>query len=160
MKRQAIRSLRIISLLLVLAAGIAACKGPGSQSADFAAYYTSYGSPDDISGPFADVLVRFPDGKMLVFSRESSYLPFLEYGDDRWSLEEIIPRHGDGEHVRPDQHNIYSYVRIIQNNENEVLIHWRYVPDFAQPGFSGVVHEYYTIRPDGSVHTGWQGESL
>jgi hypothetical protein len=130
---------------------MAACKEPGSQSADFAAYYTSYGSADDITGPFADVLVRFTDGKRLVFSRESSYLPFLEYGDQRWSVEELIPRLGDGDPGRPDRHNIYSYVRIIQNNEEEVLIHWRYVPDFAQPGFAGVVHEYFTVRADGSV---------
>ncbi len=145
------RARYLVPLLSLLIICMAACKRAGSQACDFAAYYTSYGQPDEITGPFADVVVRFPDGKKLVFSRESSYLPLLEYGDERWFFEEIIPRSGDGDAVQPDRHNKYSYVRIIESKEEEVLIHWRYVSDFAQPGFAGIVHEYYVVSPDGLV---------
>ena len=92
MKHLTKKAFNNISPLLVLVILMAACSGPGSNSSDFAAYYSNYGSPDEITGPFADVVIRFPDHKTLVFSRETSYLPFLEYGDERWSVKEIIPQ--------------------------------------------------------------------
>ncbi len=142
---------RANALFLLAVIIVTACSGPESVSDDFAAYYTSFGASDEITGPFADVAIRFPDKKTMVFSRETSYLPFLVVGDKRWSVDEIIPRKGDGDTFRPDLHNFYSYVRIIRNSEEEVVVHWRYVSDFAHPGFTGVVHEYYAIKPDGSV---------
>jgi hypothetical protein len=135
-------------LMLLIFAG---CGEDIKKEVDFNAYYTSYDGDDKISGEFADIVIRFPDSKKFVFSRASSYLPFLIHGESKVFVDEIIPRKGDGEGIRFDRNNIYSYARIIDRSENEVLIHWRYIPDFNNPEFSGVVHEYYTVRSDGSV---------
>ncbi|MDX1699920.1 MAG: LamG domain-containing protein, partial [Melioribacteraceae bacterium] len=56
-----------------------------------------------------------------------------------------------GDKIKPDKNNIYSYVRIIEESGEKILVHWRYIPDFANPNFDGVVHEYYTILPDGQI---------
>jgi len=127
------------------------CSDNVSSEVDFNAYYTNYDGDDKISGEFADIVIRFPDRKKFVFSRASSYLPFLINGDAKAYVDEIIPRKGDGEGLRFDKNNIYSYVRIVRRSEEEVLVHWRYIPDFSNPEFTGVVHEYYALRSDGSV---------
>ena len=135
-------------VILLLFAG---CSDYADTEVDFNAYYTNYDDADKISGEFADIVIRFPDQKKFVFSRASSYLPFLIHGDKKAYVDEIVPRKGDGEGLRFDKTNIYSYVRIIRSSEEEVLVHWRYIPDFSNPEFSGVVHEYYTVKSDGSV---------
>jgi len=138
-----------VSLILIFL--LNSCIQKENTFSDFSAYYTSYGEADDITGPYADIVVRFPDGKKLVFCRTSSYLPFLENNGQKWFMQELIPRNGDGEGLRPDKYNRYSYVRIIKNTPEEVIVHWRYIPDFEDPGFTGVVHESYVIKPDGKV---------
>jgi len=138
-------------LLLIVIALFSSCNEPASGPDDFKAYYTSYGSADGITGDYADVVIRFPDQKRFVFSGESSYLPFLERGRKKWYVNEIIQRKGDGDGLRHDKYNIYSYARIIKNREDEILVHWRYIPDFSNPEFTGVVHEYYAVKPDGTV---------
>jgi hypothetical protein len=135
-------------VILLLFAG---CTDQVDNEVDFNAYYTNYDGDDVISGEFADIVIRFPDQKKFVFSRASSYLPFLIHGNTKAFVDEIVPRKGDGEGLRFDTNNIYSYVRIIRSSKEEVLVHWRYIPDFSNPEFSGVVHEYYTLKPDGSV---------
>lgn len=139
----------IFSILILLF--FVGCSEDFKKGVDFNAYYTNYDGDDKISGEFADIVIRFPDSKKFIFSRASSYLPFLIYGETKAYVDEIIPRNGDGEGFRFDRNNIYSYARIIQRSEKEVLVHWRYIPDFRNPEFSGVVHEYYTVRSDGSV---------
>ncbi len=140
----------IITLLLIFSA-LQSCKHVETGTSDFQAYYTRYGAGDKITGDYADVVVRFPDQKHLVFSRESSYLPMLEYGGQEWYVTEVIDRNGDGDSHRPNKKDLYSYARIIKNSEDEILIHWRYIPDLDHPDFTGVVHEYYTVKPDGKV---------
>ena len=145
----------LIRLPLLLPAGLlllfAGCSEFLTDETDFNAYYADYDGADMISGEFADIVIRFPDKKRFVFSRASSYLPFLLNDNSKVFVDEIIPRNGDGEGLRFDKNNIYSYVRIIRRSKEEVMVHWRYIPDFSNPEFSGVVHEYYTIKPDGSV---------
>ena len=60
----------------------------------------------------------------------------------------------------PDKTNALSYVRLISQNENEIVIHWRYEPSFSVlPNpyqFKGVepkefVDEYYIINSNGVV---------
>ena len=140
-------------VILLLTSGIfqLSCSPKIQKVTDFAAYYTSFGEADEITGEYADIIVRFPDGKKLVFSRETSYLPYLAFDGNRWSVEELIKRKGDGDAKRPDTYNKYSYVRIIRSDANETVIHWRYVSDFNNPGFTGVVHETYFIQPDGKL---------
>ena len=132
---------------------------------NFYAYYTKIetGQPWETysrTGPYADLVVQLKHGK-LIFHRSSSYLPYWKTNSGKWYLEEIIHRHGDGPPERPDKNNIYSYVRLIKNTADSIVVHWRYFPDFqlgnhAQPiggnvGFDGVVHEYFTIFPDGKA---------
>ena len=95
------------------------------------------------------------NGCKLVFQRATSYLPYWETPSGQWSVPEIIPRKGDGPANRPDKNNIYAYVRLIESNDDSILVHYRYFPNFAlgshaspiggNVGFDGVVHEYYTI---------------
>lgn len=117
----------------------------------FFAYYTTYGSREDITGPYADIVVNLGQNGQIIFDGESSYLPFFTSGNNKWYFEEIVERNGDGTEERPDKDNRYSYVRIIKNEPQEILIHWRYIPDFHNLNFSGVVHEYFYIHPDGRV---------
>jgi hypothetical protein len=128
-----------------------------AQSPHFYAYYTrlDYDIPvvDDndkaevtgrITGKYADIVVNIDEERQFVFSRESSYLPYLETKSGKWHVEEIVPRQSDVK-------CLYSYARIVEDEPNGVLVHWRYVPDLNNVGFTGVVHEYFTVTPDGRV---------
>ena len=132
---------------------------------EFFAYYTKIDSGEKFekdchSGQFADVVVNLDQGK-LVFHRSSSYLPYWETKDGKWYLDEVVKRSGDGTVKRPDKNNIYSFCRIIEDTPEKIVVHWRYFPNFklgshAQPvggnvGFDGVVHEYFIVKPDGTI---------
>ncbi len=136
-----------------------------SSTEEFYAYYTKVDSGEDFekfspTGKFADVVVNLAPGK-LVFHRSASYLPYWETEKGKWYVERIVEVSGDGTGKRHDKHNIYSFVRIIENTAEKIVIHWRYFPKFklgshAQPiggnvGFDGAVHEYFTIKPDGAL---------
>jgi hypothetical protein len=137
----------------------------GSSADNFYVYYTKIDSGEKFekyshAGKYADIVVNLSQGK-LVFHRSSSYLPYWQTEKGRWYLGEIVKRSGDGPAERPDKNNIYSFVRVIENSPEKVVIHWRYFPDFklsshckpmgGNVGFDGVVHEYFIIRPDGTV---------
>ncbi len=136
------------------------------DAAEFGAYYTRRDSGQSWerysrTGDHSDVVVRLSDSMEFVFWRASSYRPFLKTSQGQWSVEELIKRKGDGPKERPDKNNIYSFVRIIENKPDHVLIHWRYFYDFSlgdhgvvtggNVEFDGVVHEYFKIKADGSV---------
>jgi hypothetical protein len=140
-----------ILMLTVLISSIQSCSDTLPVEKDFKAYYTCYGKGDDITGPYADIVIHFPDEKLFVFSRETSYMPFLAQRNDKWPVARIIERKGDGDETRPDKDNIYSYARIIKNAPEEVIVHLRYFPDFSKTEFAHVVHEYYAVKPDGKV---------
>jgi hypothetical protein len=141
---------RILMLALLISC-IQSCSETLPGERDFKAFYTCYGEGDDISGPYADIVIHFPDEKLFIFSRETSYMPFLSYRKDKWPVSRIIERKGDGDAIQPDKDNIYSYARIIKNSQEEVIIHLRYFPDFSKTEFAGVVHEYYSVKSDGEV---------
>jgi len=137
----------------------------GSSADNFYSYYTKINSGEPFekyskTGPYADVVVQLPAGQF-IFHRNSSYLPLWKTESGQWYVEEIVPRNGDGPEKRPDKNNIYSFVRIIENTPEKVVVHWRYFPDFtlgshAKPiggnvGFDGVVHEYFIIHVDGTI---------
>lgn len=136
-----------------------------SYANNFYAFYTRVETGDPLDkkspvGKYADVVVQLENGKV-IFTRSSSYLPYWQVNNKKWLIEEIIPRSGDGSGKRPDKNNIYSYVRLIQQNRDSIVVHWRYFNSFklghhAQPvggnvGFDGVVHEYFTFYPGGKV---------
>jgi hypothetical protein len=115
------------------------------------AYYTRLDYEDKISGKHADIVVEVDDIGRLVFSRETSYLPFWQTNDEKITIKEIVRRRGDGDFKQPDKYNRYSYVRIIENDPERVIVHWRYYPDFLRTRMTDVVHEIFTITADGKV---------
>lgn len=127
------------------------CDKSTESKSDFAAYYTNFCSSDEITGEFADVVIRLANKKEFIFCRDSNYLPFLKQGSKTWYVEEIINRKVENRPDNNEKFNKYSYVRIIENQADEIIIHWRYIPDFENISFSSVVHEYYSIKSDGTV---------
>ncbi len=130
----------------------------------FGAYYTRKNVDESWhrqsrTDEYADVSVRFGNGpEELVFWRGSSYLPYWTTGETKVSLEEIIPRSGDGPAERPDKVNRYSRVRIIQSTPERVVVHWRYMPNMPEnvgpenlPDQTRMVDEYFVVFPDRSV---------
>lgn len=133
------------------------------QLGKFGAFYTKISSGKEFerysrTGDYADIIVDLgrEDAKF-VFWRGSSYLPYLETEHGKWYVDEIIPRKGNGEGIMPDKINAYSHVKIIESSENEVVVHWRYLPEFSGINpHSGVeatkfVDEYYTINSDWQI---------
>ncbi len=114
-------------------------------------YYTRTDYKDEISGKFADIVVELDSNKKVVFSRESSYLPYYQTQQGKWYLDEIVERTGDGTEIKPDKYNRFSYVRIIEQSPRQAVIHWRYYPDFKNVKLNSVVHEIFTITPNGTI---------
>lgn len=141
-------------------------KGPGR----FGAYYTrlnydaAWEEPWRV-GSHADVVLRFENGgHKFVFWRGTSYVPCWVSANDIWYTNEFVERHGADSpntkgSVEPisDKQSRFSHVRIIENTDARVVIHWRYAPvdvgynhPFIEPstGWSDWVDEYHTIYPD------------
>ncbi|OUX30414.1 MAG: hypothetical protein CBE24_06680 [bacterium TMED264] len=141
------------------------CLAEKTNDSDFYAYYTkvNYGEPwerHSLTSKYADLIIKLPQGEV-IFHRASSYLPKLVTKVGKWDFDEVVERSGDGSDIRPDKNNIYSYVRLIENNSDSIVVHWRYFPQFTlgshsvptsgNVDFDGVVHEYFIFFPDGKV---------
>ena len=143
------KSLRpVIFFIVFVIAGIA--------SAEFGAYYCKLNSGEGWesgfrAGPHADIMVRIGDGDdKLVFWRASSYLPYWQNARGQSYLDEVVPRSGDGGGLRPDKISRFSRVRIIETSPARAIVHWRYVPNFANTNWDGFADEYFTVYPDGA----------
>ena len=97
-----------------------------------------------ITGRYADVVVNVGDLGQLVFSRVSGYMPCWRTDQGDWYVQDIVPGH-------LDVGCLYSYARIIENEPDRVLVHWRYMPNVTKVGPADVVHEYFEMYPDGTV---------
>jgi hypothetical protein len=104
----------------------------------------------------ADIVVELKTGKLL-FWRGTSYLPVWETANSSWTVDEIVERKGDGPESRPDDHNTFSSVRIIESGVEKVWINWRYLPKFSAGNpkknvdHLKFVEEDFIIYPDGVV---------
>ncbi len=118
----------------------------------FGAYYTRLPFEDSHSGEFADIVVRVaePEGE-IIFSRETSFLPQWKTALGSRPFPEVVERTGNGPGLRADTHNKYAYARVIENSQDEVVVHWRYMKDFGNVEPDGVVHEYFYIKPSGRI---------
>ena len=122
---------------------ICSCKTTFAQSSEFYSYYTSLDYNDNNNtGKYADVIVHLNNTGLLVFSRENSYLPYWEEKGSKHFFGRIIPFNGDGPPDRPDRINKCSYVRIIENSEKQIIIHWRYAPDQKSLNFTDFKKSY------------------
>jgi len=141
-------------------------KGPGRFGAYYAKlkYDAAWDKPWRV-GDHPDVVVRFDmGGYKFVFWRGTSYIPCWVTDTDIWYTNEFVERRG---HQSPntkgccepmsDKQCRFSHVRIIENNDARVVVHWRYAPvdvgyniPFIDPetGWGDWVDEYYTIYPD------------
>ncbi len=144
--------------------------GPDSKGR-FGAYYASLKYDLDWDkhwriGDKADVVVNFDQaGYKFVFWRGTSYIPCWVTGTGVWYTNEFVERRGFHSPntegcVEPmsDKQCRYSHVRIIENTDARVVVHWRYAPvdvmyehPFTDPatGWSDWVDEVYTIYPSG-----------
>ncbi len=144
-------------------------KNPGH----FGAYYTKlkYYPGWDTLWPVdqdPDIVVCFDNNpSKLIFWRGIRYGPGWVSENENWMSDQSLETWGNGkndiegcfEHMQ-DRHCRFSHVRIIENNEARVVVHWRYalvsaydhtwMPD-PKTGWECWVDEYYYIYPDGSA---------
>jgi hypothetical protein len=142
-------------------------KGPGR----FGAYYCQlkYYPEWDNLWPVAsdpDIVVRFDQsGTRMVFWRGSRYSPAWVSENGLWMADQSVEAYygrkpldteGCFEHMQ-DRRCRYSHVRIIENTDARVVVHWRYAPVSAHDHLwrenpkttrACWVDEYYYIYPD------------
>jgi len=135
-------------------------------SGSFGAFYTKldyYKEWDDLwrVSDVPDVFVRFEKSPVqLVFWRGTSFVPCWVTENGIWYTNEWLETWGDdvvscAEPIM-DRQCRYSHVRIIENTEARVVIHWRYALsdafyDFAAVGDDGRgewCDEFHIIYPD------------
>lgn len=106
-------------------------------------------------GPYRDIVVRFDTvpGRVVFWHGINSGSGWVTE-NNKWMADqswEIGGPHGCAEHMA-DKRGRFNHVRLIENNDARVVIHWRYASIdvgyvFGQTGVW--VDEYYTIYPDG-----------
>jgi hypothetical protein len=144
-------------------------KNPGR----FGAYYTKlkYYPAWDRLWPVdqdPDIVVCFPGSAVkLVFWRGIRYGASWVSENENWMSDQSVEawenaksdREGCFEHMQ-DRHCRFSHVRIIENTEARVVVHWRYAPVSAydhtwnvdpKTGWECWIDEYYYIYPDASA---------
>ncbi|MDI6699497.1 MAG: LamG domain-containing protein [Candidatus Saccharicenans sp.] len=150
--------------------------GPGR----FGAYYTRLNYYEEWEalwrvGDYADVVVEFDDSPIrVVFWRGTRYSPVWVMENGQWmadqSAESFTNEDGCFEHML-DAKCLYSHVRIIENTEARVVVHWRYAPVSVnentwrrdpKTGWECWVDEYYYIYPDRTAirKVSWKAGSL
>lgn len=146
----------------------------------FGAYYTKlkyYWEWDDLwrIADHPDVVVQFDDSLVkVVFWRGTRYSPAWVSENGLWMADQSVEAwdniEGCFEHMQ-DARCLYSHVRIIENTEARVIVHWRYAPVSAhnhlwrvdeKTGWACWVDEYYYFYPDqtGIRKVMWQKDSL
>lgn len=145
----------LIFLLSLLFQTVISVKGQNV----FFAYHTKLGhTSTDYFGKYADLIVVLSEGHRLEFARRNQYLPRWVTPEGSFMIDDFFPE-------RDFDHNLeYNYVRLIEENPEKIVIHWRYFPDLsavnkanarleptALEGITSVVHELFTIYPDGKI---------
>jgi hypothetical protein len=140
-------------------------KGP-TGNGGFGAYYTKlnyYKEWDDMwrVSDVPDVFVRFKQSPVqFIFWRGTSFVPCWVSENNTWYTNEWLETWGSdvASCAEPlmDRQCRYSHVRIIENSDARVVIHWRYALadafyNFVNIGDDGSgewCDEFYTIYPD------------
>jgi hypothetical protein len=149
--------------------------GPGR----FGAYLTNlsyYPEWDGLwrTGPHADLIVRFDRSPArVVFWRGTQYSPAWVTGNGLWMADQSVEGYDDDytwEHMN-DKQNRYSHVRIIEQHDARVVVHWRYAPVSVKNELMNIderlgngawVDEYYYFYPDvtGVRKVTWKRDTL
>ncbi len=141
-----------MTLLLI----VLALSGLGQEK--FYAYHTKLShTSTDYFGKYADLIVVLPEGQ-LEFTRQTYYQPRWVTAEGTYLVDDFYPDRD------PDHNLYYSYVRLMEQNDKRIVVHWRYFPDIQridalneelEPaniyGFQAAVHELYVIHRDGSI---------
>jgi len=114
-----------------------------------------------------DVVVCFENSPVkLIFWRGIRYAASWVSENENWMTDQSVEawehgekdREGCFEHMQ-DRHCRFSHVRIIENTDARVVVHWRYAPVSAynntwrpdpKTGWECWIDEYYYIYPDAS----------
>ncbi len=115
-----------------------------------------------------DIVVCFEKSSIkLVFWRGIRYGASWVSENENWMSDQSVEAWDDGsgngegcfEHMQ-DRHCRFSHVRIIENTEARVVVHWRYAPVSSmdhtwridpKTGWECWIDEYYYIYPDGTA---------
>jgi hypothetical protein len=122
-----------------------------------------------------DVVVYFDGSPVkMIFWRGTRFSPAWVTENNLWMADQSVEawddKEGCFEHMQ-DPHCLYSHVRIIENTEARIVVHWRYAPVSAhnhlwnvdpRTGWALWVDEYYYIYPDRTAvrHVTWQKGTL
>lgn len=87
-------------LLILLALQLTNCTNKTPRNNQFSAYYTNIECKNNITGKYADIVVKIGDNKEFVFCKESCYLPYLKIGEEKWYIDELIKKHSNGTLLR------------------------------------------------------------
>jgi hypothetical protein len=109
----------------------------------------------------ADVVVRFgKEEPRFVFWRGTSYIPCWATYDGGWFTNGFFERRGGTVSMAEpmsDKQTRYSSVRVIENSDARVIVHWRYAPTDLEYGMAFLdeetnwgdwADEYYILYPD------------
>ena len=139
--------------------------GPAGQGAFGASYQSLKYYPEwDALWPVSsdpDIVVQFDDTPVrVVFWRGTRYSPAWVMENGMWMADQSIENFNDDdgciEHML-DPRCRFSHVRIVENTDARVVVHWRYCPTSANGNHSQVdpvsgwedwVDEYHTFYPD------------
>ena len=141
--------------------------GPKELPARFCATYCRLRYADEWEklwrvGPDPDILIRFDESPVrLLFWRGTAYGAVWVTENGKWMGDQSLERTGGGspwgcaEHMS-DKQCRYSYVRLIENHDARVVVHWHYaVSDIMyevfgvdRDGWGNWTDEYYYIYPD------------
>ncbi|UII79884.1 LamG domain-containing protein [Flagellimonas sp. CMM7] len=147
---------RNISLVISLAFLLFGIEVSGQDN--FYAYHTKVQhSPSDYVGKYADLIVVLGENK-LEFTRQTGYLPKWTTSSHSFLVDDFFPEKDI------DTNFEYSYVRLLEESNEQIIVHWRYVKDIEifkranknldskfEQGLTHVVHEIFTIYPNGKV---------
>lgn len=126
------------------------------------------GSDPDVVVTFADSPVKY------IFWRGTRYSPAWVTDNNLWMADQSVETwngpEGCLEHMQ-DRHCKYSHVRIIENSDARIVVHWRYAPVSAydklskaneKTGWDLWIDEYYYIYPDATAirKVSWKTEYI
>jgi len=148
-------------LLVLLIATLFSCQKtitPVDPPAGFYAYHTDLLQSGEQFNKYKDLVVVLGQGQRLEFSRETAYRPRWVTPQGVSIMDELFPEKD------PDPNFDYTYVRLVEANQENIIVHWRYIPGIKKLdainsaldptdiyGFQAAVHETFTVYPDRTV---------
>jgi hypothetical protein len=136
----------------------------GADKRQFGAYYTTlkYDETSDKLwriGEHSDIVVTFEKPVRIVFWHGINYAASYVTENEIWMGDQSLETGSDwgcNEHMS-DKQCRYSHVRLIENDDARIVVHWRYalcdiryviVNEDPQTGWGDWTDEYFVIYPD------------